>query len=229
MSIENTIDQSYSQLERFYATYYLNNKHDSPDDSRTSMARRIFVYLSKSKRVNVLNIGSGPQALETQLLTRRDVYEKLCTRFYTVDFAPIRGYRLLARGSNLTRHVRANGCQLPFVDNHFNLVVSNHAIDFMPPQALREACRVLSSKGHAIFYFHHSDLIPPNLDLDRVRLNPMIKMFWEFLRTNKILFESPDQIVERMALSGFKVEDISLNSDYLDKWWEVKLRKNGKI
>lgn len=121
-------------------------------------------------------------------------------------------------------HTQASGAQLPYPDNSFGLVVSNHAIDFMPDEAFDEAGRVLHPQGKAIFYFHHSAMIPDNLK----RLKRDRAMYWKYLKDNKILFSCQEEIIEKMTRKGFATEECNLTTDGVDKWWEVVLRKGGE-
>jgi hypothetical protein len=51
-------------------------------------------------------------------------------------------------------------------------------------------------------------------------------MFWKYLRDNEILFKDEDQIREELRKRGLAVEEIHLNDDRVDKWWEVVSRKS---
>jgi len=107
---------------------------------------------------------------------------------------------------------------LPFSNKYFGLVISHHAIDFMPREAFSEARRVLGPKGTAIFYFHHPNL----LEQTEFRSHDDRK-FFKALKDNDWLFDSPERIITNMKHYGFRVQEVSLNQDRNDKWWEVVL------
>lgn len=211
----------HETLRGFYTKLYTSEKHDSPEKSRVSLTQRIKRTLSAGiPRNEVLNIGSGPQSLERQLWKMGDTSLFSRFRFSTVDVATISPKKLLGRNNPNITHTQASALNLPYGDETFGLIVSNHAIDFLPRNSFNEAYRVLAPNGKAIFYFHHPDMIPN--DLDRVR-NITVKNFWSHLRNNNLLFDSEQRIVDEMEAYGFFVESVKLNSDSRDKWWEVEL------
>lgn len=219
--------QAYDLLRRFFELEYIRHKHDSPEKSRVSLVGRATDILNgEIPGSRILDIGSGPQSLESQLLaTGNRETRSLLGRysFFTLDFARILKNRLLATKSENVSHLQANAIKLPFAEGTFGLIVSNHAIDIMPREAFPEAYRVLAKNGRAIFYFHHSDLIPEDLhtikDLD-------IRRFWEYLKQNKMLFENEKQISDYLASVGFTIGEIKLADDGFDKWWEVVCSKS---
>ncbi len=168
-----------------------------------------------------LDIGSGRQSLEKELKNthkNRSWMDEL--EMFTVDMADIVNYKLLLARSKKVHHIRGDALLLPFDSSQFGLVVSNHAIDFLPRESFSEAARVLSPDGYAIFYFHHPSMIKSPSK------NPKIEMFWKYLRDNEILFKDEDQIREELRKRGLAVEEIHLNDDRVDKWWEVVSRKS---
>jgi len=218
-------------LISFYRKLYSREKHDSPDESRTSMVRRIKNLLLSGEidPGKILNIGSGPQALEKQLLgngQESNIREELSKhQFTTIDLADILSSKLLVKNKSNVNHARANCVALPFKDESFNLVVSNHAIDFCPQkEAFMEARRVLKNGGKGIFYLHHPSMLRdiPN--------NEEIRTFWRYLRDNAILFSSPEEITEFLEQTGFKTGEVSIKSDKRkrDTWWEVEAEKANK-
>ena len=152
-------------LSGFYEKIYSLKKHDSPDESRTSLVQRIKKLINEGEIFpnRVLDIGSGPQALEKQLLSRSqggDSIRRGTSQFISVDLAKIMPVKLLSGKTKNVNHVQGNAINLPFKDKTFGLVVSNLAIDFCPQEeAFREAHRVLSDGGKGIFYLHHHYIV----------------------------------------------------------------------
>jgi ubiquinone/menaquinone biosynthesis C-methylase UbiE len=173
--------------------------------------------------ISILDLGSGRQSFERQLLTTlsqgREPYAK--PQIVTVDIARLRRYQLLATKSG-TIHSTAAGESLPFPDHHFNTVISNHAIDFMPRGAFAEAFRVLKVGGTAIFYLHHPTMLSGNTNEDPLEAR---RLFWTKLKNERLLFESADQITSFLERLGFKCLEANVNHDMHDKWWEVVVTK----
>lgn len=209
------------RLQSFYSRLYASEKHDSPELSRVSLARKVIKTLEFGiQGKEVLNIGSGPQALEKQIwnMGRRDLVDRF--DFTTLDIAKIHPKKLLGKSLFNISHTQASALSLPYENSTFGLVVSNHAIDFLPSEAFGEARRVLDDGGKAIFYFHHPDMIPH--DLREVR-NEEVQKFWTYLRETNRLFDSSERIEHDMSVLGFNVDNVELNNDNTDKWWEVEL------
>jgi hypothetical protein len=209
-------------LKKYYTREYRLQKHESPEKSRLSMINRIISLIvnnSLPKRY-ILDIGSGPQSLEKQLLQKdRKCFSVVNSHhFFTVDIAEIMKAKLLAQSKRNVEHVRANAVDLPYRSKVFGLIMSNHAIDFLRGyNPFREARRVLDDEGIGIFYFHHSSMI----DFEGTFRKTDVKLFWEYLYNNKLLFNSEDEICNELTESGFNVQEITLNSDPRDTWWEV--------
>src|SRR5258708_339638 len=119
-------------------------------------------------------------------------------------------------------HTQGSALNLPIADNSVGLVISNHAIDFLPTKAFNEAYRILVPKGVAIFNFHHPSMISE--DLNEIK-NNNVREFWKYLRENNILFDSETRIRQTMEGAGFIVNSVNINTDTRDKWWEVELTK----
>lgn len=208
---QDTITSFYSGL------YRGQEKHDSPELSRLSMINRITQMFDNGLTPQVmLNIGSGRQSLEKQL--HMTCHKKLWLydlKTVTVDIADIPKHKLLVRQN----HIRSDALALPFADSSFGLVISNHAIDFLPPEAFEEARRILVDGGKAIFYFHHPSMIKGEPK------DPQVRKMWKYLKANKILFENPEQIRTKLSQARLTVEEVELNTDDEDKWWEVVAKK----
>lgn len=216
----SNLENSKSILSQFYGRHYRNEKHDSPEESRVSMIRRMVAHLSDGTPGNkILDIGAGRQSLERQLFSFnphiRLLLESL--EITTIDLADLNSRSLLAKRSGV-HHIQSQGESIPLPDNKFSLVVSNHALDFMPRTAFKDAYRVTTPGGLAILYFHHPCLI--DTDLNKVK-NPLIKAFWTYLKTNKVLFQNEHEIENTLTQAGFTPTEITTNSDGQDTWWET--------
>ncbi len=210
-------------LRTHYGHAYGNGqKHDSPEESRVSMCRRIHEVLRNPGNQKVLDLGSGPQSFFKQLLAFKNSHVDLSEpAFFSLDQAPIPKSKLLARKYPNVTHVEGDGGSLPFQDEVFDIVTSNHAVDFFEEMAFTEAHRVLRTGGRAIFYFHHPDLL---ILKDTLSVKETTRIFWEYLSRNQILFETPEEIDATLS-PLFRIDDISMASDSKDKWWEVVLSK----
>lgn len=222
----NNID-AQRLLTGFYSREYKGRQlHDSPDKSRTSMSRRIAgqMYGGLSKNL-LLGIGTGPQSIEKQLLGTFSHLRKLFDnhKFFTIDIADIKSNRLLAKRKYGVEHVRTDATRLPFANDTFGLVYSNHSIDFIPnsPDAFREAYRVLVPGGSAIFYFHHENLLSRNSE----KTDSEVQQYWNYLTENQILASDEQHALQKVTSAGFVVDDLLLNSDGRDIWWEVIAHK----
>lgn len=200
-------------------------KHDSPDFSRTSIIRNIKTLIDQGLPTpNILDIGSGPQPIEKQLFDSKiKIPENL--HFYSLDLANIRKSKLLARKYHV-EHVTADGSRLPFSNSSLGLVFSNHAIDFMPSEAIDEVYRVLADKGIAVFYFHHPSMIPKDLSVVE---NKDQRNYWSHLKNTKALFSTEKEIKDRLKQSGFLDVSVNLNTDRRDNWWEVVAKKSPSV
>lgn len=235
------LEHPQNTLNEFYDHIYdrRKDKHDSPEISRVRMQRKLIHEIETSRfGTKILNIGSGPQALEKQLMNAYPIQYQVETNdkekdvvmkkpkytLFSVDIADFK--TTLTRGK--APHVRGDATRLPFASESIDIACSNLAIDFLPDTAMLEALRVLKPSGIAFFHFHHPDMIPE--DLNNV-INPLVRKFWGYLKETKKLYESPKQILEHLISLGFMLEpeDIYLANDRIDKWWEVRAAKPGSI
>jgi len=150
----------------FYSLYYnyhgrnrknniLENREDSPDESRGSLLRRVYPFISSlPKESFVLDLGAGRQIFEREY---EETYgNKPTCQIFTLDIASIQSDRLLAEGYP---HVQATGRSLPLRDEQFDAVISNMAFDFMLPEALPELRRVAKSGASVFLNLHHPSLV----------------------------------------------------------------------
>lgn len=215
------------------------NKKDSPDESRTSLIKKVHPHISSlSHEGFVLDLGAGRQIFEKEY---EDKYGRPKCSIVTVDIANIPKYRLLAQGY---QHLQASGRSLPFHNEKFDIVISNMAFDFMLPQALPELYRIIKPGGAAFLNLHHPSLV--NYDIkqklhklmrsfrckkiipEQKELQLAVYRYHGYLRDKRILFETEDQIVEVFTTAGFEIKQIEVESDAhnLNKWWEVDITKN---
>lgn len=234
----------------FYSLYYgfngvdrknrlWDNKEDSPDESRASLIKKVHPHISSLPEGSfVLDLGAGRQIFEKEY---EDRYGRPKCNIVTVDIASIRKCRLLAQNYP---HLQASGRSLPFPNEIFDIVISNMAFDFMLPQALPELYQIVKPGGAAFLNLHHPSLV--NYDIDREKhklmrslrgkktipvqkaLQLAVYSHHKYLRDNRLLFETPDQIVEAFGTAGFEVKQVRIKSDTdnFNKWWEVDMVKN---
>lgn len=233
------------RLDHHYTRAYRNTSinHDSPETSRVQMIRRIVdVLLNDMPNNRVLNVGSGPQMLERQLmrgfgvsgklirertgLTTREFLEKF--QYTTMDIATLPYNRLLARQYERVSHVQADALSLPFANNAFGLVVSNVAIDFIPrddyDQPYRETYRVTAPGGTNLYNFHHPEMIPGDI-MSRDGSKSGVIAHWQYLVRNGVLFESEQQIEDCLGRVGFSDIEASVQTEGNEIWWQVSARK----
>jgi len=214
-------------LTNHYSKRYSGKeKHDSPDRSRTNICKKIIEIsnLQHIPNLNILDIGSGPQSLEKELLVFRSKEDRDKLKKFsitTLDIASIPKKKILASKLNVD-HIQADSKFLPFSKNSFGLIISNHSIDFIPNRdnAIKEVFRVLSKNGSIIFNFHHKDMIKnPSNKTEKV------KEYWKYLRENNLLFDSKIKIYNYLEKFGFKDIKVEEKSDNNDKWWMICAKK----
>lgn len=228
--IRNMNDLSFQEsgwrslMQDFYTHAYKSMKHDSPELSRVNMSKSIKQWVHEhSDKSNILSIGAGRQALEKQLLAFSQPGITRGVKIVTLDIADIPSRNLLARNYGVT-HVRGDSLDLPYPDNSFDLVISNHAIDFLPETVYSEVYRILTPGGGAIFYCHHPDMIPD--DLSTVT-DPNVRKFWGYLKENRLLFAHGAEIQDTLSRFGLVTDEVKLAADWQNKWWEVMAHKEN--
>jgi ubiquinone/menaquinone biosynthesis C-methylase UbiE len=220
------------------------NREDSPDKSRSALIERVYPYIhSLPKESFVLDLGAGRQIFEKEY---EEKYGKPACNIITVDSANIPKTRLLTKGYP---HIQASGRSLPFANEVFDATISNMAFDFMLPEGLAELYRVSKQGAFVFLTLHHQSLL--NYDIDnklrkltrninhkaqgqghineRTKLQLGVYLYHVYLRDNKMLFETKDQIREFFNAGGFDTKRIDVKSDPADKWWEVDLVKQSVI
>lgn len=236
----HSLKTAYTELYRDHPGRSAPIRHDSPERSRIRMIRNLVdALLADMPNPHVLNIGSGPQMLEHQLLSGFAVPAKKIDEatglkpdaflaqfsFTTVDIADIREEDLMANHLPNVEHRQGDALALQFEDGTFGAVVSNLCIDFIPRTDFdlpyREARRVLAPGGSAMFNFHHPGMIPADIMNHNPDSSPAIA-HWQYLTRNGILFPGPEAIytclVDRV---GFRDAIISEQTERRKIWWEV--------
>ncbi len=227
-SLQTPEPGTQTEMIGFYTRYYVGEKQDSPNKSRVSLRRRLHKAAGNlDSNALVLDLGAGRQVFEREYI---QAYGTHGLRLVSLDLASIPHKNMLA--SSAAAHVKASGAALPFIDGAFDMVISSMAIDFIPPEAIRETQRVLKPGGKLLLNLHHPSLIPEKLDdiAKRKRLSQRTKDvldFFKYLRDNNILLADIPVIRERFEGHGFEVERIAEANDRVDKWWEVDMRKMG--
>lgn len=243
----NPDDESHA----FYTAFYdfsrrnnrnreLENKKDSPDQSRASLIKRVHPHIeSLPPTSKILDLGAGRQIFEKEY---EDAYGKPKCQIVTMDIASIPANRLLAQGYP---HIQASGRTMPFGNEQFDAVVSNMAFDFMLPEGLLELNRITKPDAPIFLNLHHPSLVRYDIETnlakvkrqinnelkftkkrsDKLRLNQAVLLHHEHLRDNRLLFETEDQIREYFSRGNFDVLIAEIKSDLADKWWEVDLIK----
>lgn len=215
-----------SVRDYFSKAYAHGQKHDSPEKSRISIARRIKRALRRVRTKRILNIGSGPQSIERQMICSannadRGFLEQF--HFITLDNARIPPHRLLGHKLRCVSHIQATACSLPFHDATFGLVFSNLAIDFAPQKAFRELGRVAVEGAPIVLNLHHPRLVP----LDLHRGNELQKIFWRRFIEDELIFGDENQIERILQMYRIRVDEIILNCEDAvrssrNMWWEVE-------
>jgi len=233
--------------EEFYSLYYnVTKEPDSPLQTRLSILKKLKREVSKLQEEDyVLDLGSGRQTLEADYKKR---YGEPKFRFVTLDKARIGQNQLLADMSNLD-HVQASGSSQPFKKETFSVVLSNMALDFMPPETMKEVHLALKPGGRVFVNLHHprlvSDIDEPKIiypsrnrskkDLAKRVLLKASKDYKKYLKENDMLYKSHDEIKEAFGRVDLVVDQVLLKKSASDNWWEVdahkreRERKSGNI
>lgn len=234
-----SLKAAYTKLYRDHPGSLGPIRHDSPERSRTRMIRNLIdVLLTGIPNNRVINIGSGPQILEHQIMKGYAVSASAIGRsagmergeflsqftFITVDIADIRKRDLMALRLPNVMHTQADALSLNFRDGTFGAVISNLCIDFIPRTDFdlpyTEAKRVLATDGTALFNFHHPAMIPADI-MNRDPSSPAIA-HWQYLTENGILFRDAASIRECLVdRVGFRGVAVSEQTEGSEIWWEV--------
>ncbi len=225
----------------FYsALYATGEKEDSPEESRQSLRERVRRSVAVlGDNGMILHVGAGRQILEEE-----ETDPNIKARIVTVDIAKLERHQLLTKD---VTHFQGNGCELPFADNTFPMVISNLAADLMPQGIYAELLRVAQPGGKVLLNLHHPSLgldegeeaelyrISKRIKFDKRygriprvqdQLSEMALKFRKGHANQRLFFKSEEEIRHFFEQEGFTVETIGEESGkYSNKWWRADLRK----
>ena len=223
------------QLSEFYTLLYTyDSGHDSPNQSRINMARRIRKEIEDTKEPQrVLGIGAGRGGVEGTLI--RDAgsggntsWQSLVrqSQFVTIDIADIPPRKLVSKRTRT--HVRADSRQLPFATDSFGICTSNLSIDMLRrnengdyERALREMRRVLCVGGVALLSFHASSLFD-NLSGFYDGSNGVTERYFDGKSAHNPFYQHAEDIAEDLHAVGFKDVASTMVVEGQDEWWETR-------
>lgn len=220
-------------LKSFYEWLYnlKRGKSDSPDEAQIQIRRGLMDILRDDiDPPNVLNIGSGRQLLEFQIMTnykdKSDKRKKRNVDFYTMDIADIEKDALMASNKfPRVHHLQGDASQLRYVGG-YGAVVSSMALDFMPREALSGVAAALAPKGKCIFTLHHPSMMRQILAETK---DARVRGFIQYALDNGFFYESAEEIKQVFGRYGlavepeFKMENPERSGGLSkDAWWLVK-------
>ncbi len=219
-------------LKGFYSDQYRSGERDdSPFESRQGMISSMVGWmLNHPEGGRLLDIGSGPQALEGDLRIRMLGNSNLRGRISqypitTFDLSSIPQNRLLHHKKKPLQisHFQADATSIPIDNESISLAVSNLAIDFAGRTVYSEVSRILRTDGDFIFHFHHPFLWH---DIDLDSSIGEVQKFWKFLRDNNILFSSQEEIERTLSSQGLAPSSIDIinlqNRGFeTERYWRV--------
>ena len=223
------------QLSEFYTLLYTyDSGHDSPNQSRINMARRIRKEIEDTKEPQrVLGIGAGRGGVEGTLI--RDAgsggntsWQSLVrqSQFVTIDIADIPPRKLVSKRTRT--HVRADSRQLPFATDSFGICTSNLSIDMLRrnengdyERALREMRRVLCVGGVALLSFHASSLFD-NLSGFYDGSNGVTERYFDGKSAHNPFYQHAEDIAADLHAVGFKDVASTMVVEGQDEWWETR-------
>lgn len=253
------------EAEKMYSAYYGIEVSDSLEASRSTLIQRVRpVIVSLPGNSHVLDIGAGRQILEAEygeqfcvvVPGKAEYLHPEHVQFHTVDIARLSDEQLLAKKYANVHHRQESATELSFDDNSIAFAMSNLAIDFMPKEALAELFRVLKPGSQAFLNLHYQDTLIPWDIKERIaklkkkieytkaageiaKIQTQLKLataeYFQFLRDEKILYTSKQQIVDTFESYGFVVTRVGLSQGadkktfISGKWWEVELQKPSEI
>lgn len=232
--VENEQGMRGKLQDAYSESYGAGEGHDSAAGSRLEIAAAIMDAL-RNGHVNprrVLDIGSGPQLLERELMHQywREESRRLLsdTLFVTTDIADIPKKHLRASSFVNAVHAQVDAASLPFKDGTFGMVVSNVAIDVAPRKAFSEAAAALAPGGIFAFTLNHPETMAKLLEL---KTDDRIKAAIQFGLDNGMFYSSADDIRKALAEYGFMAKEVKEHHGTVrdpNKWWFVSGVKSAR-
>ena len=223
------------QLSEFYTPFYAyGSGHDSPNQSRVNMARRIRKEIEGTKEPQrVLGIGAGRGEVEGTLTrdahgSGNRVWQSLVrqSQFVTIDIADIPPRKLVSKRTRT--HVRADSRQLPFATDSFGICTSNLSIDMLRrnengdyERTLGEMRRVLCVGGVALLSFHASSLFD-NLSEVYSGRGGVREQYFDGKSAHNPFYQHAEDIAEDLHAVGFKDVASTMVVEGQDEWWETR-------
>jgi hypothetical protein len=243
-------EERMTALRSFYDAIYPSGAiiHDSPAKTREEIIHSIATVAklrlvdtdTQSAPLTVLNLGSGPQALEKEYYDYAEQASDSnlrrllkATRFITLDIASIPADRLLVGRDSLdvsVGHVQATSAQIPLSNNSVGVVASNLSVDMLRvhpndyDRALREIARVLTTDGVGLFTFHHPQIYTSHAESAELSPHSYEGVYFNPDAHNPFYGDAAD-IVTDFALAGMEIDAVRLHSEEPENWWHVNARK----
>lgn len=243
-------EERQAALEGYYDAIYAGGaiQLDSPKNTReeivhniaTIAERGLVTFDPQDKPLTVLNLGSGPQALEKEFYEYahqgpeprlRRLLE--ATRFITLDIASIPADRLLLSSSKQNQyvsHINASSTHIPLADTSVDVVVSNMSVDMLRvhprtyDRAVQEISRVLKHDGMGLFTFHHPQVFESHASSPTLSPYSYEGVYFNPNAHNPFYSDKAD-IVTDFALAGLEVDVAQIHADGHEKWWHIETHK----
>lgn len=161
--------------------------------------REVYQLFDKPKDIKILHI--APEKNLSNEILKVGFSNYICGDLFT------EGYQYPAHVSNI------NVLNIPFDDNHFDLVICNHVLEHIPndQDAMNEIYRVLSPSGKAILQVPLSKNTQETFeDFSVTEPTEREKVFGQFDHLRIYGQDYP----KRLENSGFKVERINISEQY---------------
>lgn len=169
--------------------------------------RLIYIYLK-----NKLNIFNQPRNIKIlHLAPEKNISKALFSHGYENYICG----DLFTEGYSYPEYVQnMNVLNIPFKDNHFDLIICNHLLEHVPSdtEAMKELFRVLSSGGKAILQVpisKNSEKTFEDFSITEPKEREMV--FGQF---DHIRIYGQDYI-DRLQSVGFKTERINISKEYI--------------
>ncbi|MCC7304089.1 methyltransferase domain-containing protein [bacterium] len=225
------------ELTTHYEKLYQDTLSDSPRKSRFSLANTLLCELDRRGTGSIIiNLGAGRQQLELDMIhminaapvNERNHLKRLfnSSKYFTTDVATLNPRKLpwQIRSRENVRHIRNAHQSLAFATESVDIAISNLSLDFALDKmvALREVNRVLKERGCLLVNLHHPRLIKHFI---QTRSKVLEHPFIQYVMGNKHFYNNEEEINGCFRAAGFCDVYITLETDGLDNWWQVKAIK----